>query len=134
MVRTMSDTATSNDRDGRGRFLAGNSGNGGRPKGARSKLGEAFLEDLRDAWNAHGTTALQRCAAEDPAAFCKIVANLLPRDVNLNLTAELDVADFATKFRNAVQLLGNDPPRLRKPLRTIAARTIEHDANGDNRG
>ena len=29
-----------------GRFLVGNPGNGGRPPGARSLLGEQFLEDL----------------------------------------------------------------------------------------
>jgi hypothetical protein len=112
-------------------FPPGVSGNpAGRPRGSRGKLSEDFLQDLHAAWNAHGIQALERCAMEEPSQFCKLIANLLPRDVNLNLTPDLDVADFTTKFRNAVQLLGNDPPRLRKPLRTI-----EHEANnGDNRG
>jgi hypothetical protein len=125
MVASMTDTATTSvqgdHRDGRGRFLAGNSGNGGRPKGARSKLGEAFLEDLRDAWNEHGATALKRCAEEEPAAFCKIIAGLLPKTIDLNL--EINPADFASKFRSAQALLGNEePPGLRQPLRVI-----EHD-------
>jgi hypothetical protein len=135
MVPSMSEIMTPADRDAKsGRFLPGNSGFGGRPKGSRNRLAESIIEDLKIAWNEHGTTALERCAAEDPTAFCKIVAGLLPKDIDINLTAAVDVADFTTRFRDAVQLLGNDPPRLRKPPRTTAARTIEHDANGDNRG
>jgi hypothetical protein len=42
-------------------------------------LGEQFLEDLRSAWLTHGPEALEKCATEDPAAFCKIVASLLPK-------------------------------------------------------
>ena len=112
-------------RDDRGRFQSGNIG-GGRPKGSRNKLGEAFLEDLRDAWNEHGTEALKRCAIEEPAQFCRIVASLMPKDVNLNLS--VDAADFATKFRSARAMLGNaEPPEPRRSLRTIAPQTIEHD-------
>jgi hypothetical protein len=118
---------TDSDRDARtGRFLSGNVGGPGRERGSRSKLGSAFLEDLRDAWNEHGATALARCATEEPAQFVRVVASLMPRDVNINMA--VDVTDFATKFRTACELLGNtEPPQPRRPLRTIAPRTIEHD-------
>jgi hypothetical protein len=113
----MSDITTTNDRDAKnGRFLPGNSGYGGRPKGARSKLGEAFLEDLRDAWNEHGATALARCATEEPAQFVRVVASLLPRDVDINVTATIDATSFAQRFRTALELLGNEPQ----------PKTIEH--------
>lgn len=116
----MSEITTTAGRDeASGRFLPGNSGNGGRKKGARSKLGEAFLEDLRDAWNELGVEALKLCATEHPEKFVKIIADLMPRDVNLNI-ATIDAADFATKFRTACELLGNpEPPKLRRPLRVI---------------
>jgi hypothetical protein len=118
---------THEDRDNKtGRFLPGNSGFGGRPRGARSKLGEAFLEDLRDAWNEHGKEALRRCATEDPSQFCRIISNLLPRDIDINLTGSIDVADFATRFRTAVELLGNEPPQPKM-------RTIEHKATSSAR-
>jgi hypothetical protein len=53
----------------RGRFVSGNNG-GGRPIGSRNKLGEAFLADLRETWEAHAKQALEKCATEDPVALC----------------------------------------------------------------
>jgi hypothetical protein len=114
---------TTTDRDQRGRYKTGNIG-GGRPKGARSKLGEAFLEDLRDAWNERGATALARCAEEEPGTFCKIIASLLPKSIDINVA--VDVAEFATKFHTACAMLGNDPPRPRKRLPGQPL-VIEHD-------
>jgi hypothetical protein len=108
-------------------FKPGQSGNpAGRPKGSRGKLTEDFLLDLRDAWSQYGAGALARCAEEEPAQFCRIISNLLPKDVNLNMTAEISVGDFAQQFRDACAMLGNDVP-LRKPLRGIASRVIEHE-------
>jgi hypothetical protein len=40
----------------------------------------------------------------------------MPRDISLNVTTEVDMADFASKFRAAVALLGNEPKM----------KTIEH--------
>jgi hypothetical protein len=124
----MTEITSHEDRDSKtGRFLPGNSGFGGRPKGSRSKLGEAFLEDLRDAWNAHGIEALRRCATEEPSQFCRIVANLLPRDIDINLTATVEAVSFAERFRAAVELLGNEP-QLQPKLKTI-----EHENAGHRR-
>jgi hypothetical protein len=93
MMTTMSETAvTSEQRDRGGRFVIGGKPGPGRPPGARSKLGEEFLEHLRTSWSEHGAAALQRCAVEDPAAFCRIVAGLLPRDVSLTADIELNAA------------------------------------------
>jgi hypothetical protein len=124
MSKPMSEITT-NDRDQKnGRFLAGNSG-GGRKPGARNRLGEAFLEDLKNSWNECGAIALKRAAEEDPAAYCRIVAGLLPRDVNLNVA--VDVSEFASRFRTALEMLGNEPA-LPKPRRLLPnERVIDHD-------
>jgi hypothetical protein len=112
----MSEITTVNGRDVKsGRFVAGNTGNGGRPKGARNKLGEAFVEDLRDCWNRRGIEVLERCADEDPAALLRVIASLMPKDLNLSIG--LDAASFARTFQDALALLGNEAPRqIRKPL------------------
>lgn len=67
-------------RDATGRFLAGNSGNGGRRKGARSRLKEAVLSSLADHYAEHGKAALDKLAADDPASYLRAVTSLLPRE------------------------------------------------------
>jgi hypothetical protein len=115
---------TTADRDQRGRFLAGNNG-GGRKPGSRNKLAETFVADLRDCWEKHGVAALEACALEDPTQFVRVIASLMPKTIDLNMS--LDVSAFANRFAQAVALLGNDPPprQIRKPL--PGQRIIEHD-------
>jgi hypothetical protein len=116
----MSEPLTPSERDQRtGRFLTGNSGNGGRKPGSRSKLGEAFVEDLRNVWNERGIEALHRCVDNEPAQFLRVIASLMPRDVNLNL--EISATEFAGRFATAMTLLGNTDavPLPRPPLRQI---------------
>lgn len=62
----------------------------GRPKGARSKLQEAFIEDLQEAWKANGKEALIAMIADKPADFCRMVASLMPK--NINITEDGDSA------------------------------------------
>jgi hypothetical protein len=98
-------------------FKPGQSGNpAGRPRGSRGKLSEDFLRDLHDAWIEHGTTALANCAKSEPGTFCRIIAGLLPRDVNINVGATIDAVDFANNFRHALALLGNEPPRKMRAI------------------
>lgn len=63
-------------------------GNPGRPKGARNKLGEAFIEALHDDFNEHGIAAIQVVRAEKPDQYLKVIASLLPKDVNLNINEQ----------------------------------------------
>jgi hypothetical protein len=116
MLTAMSEITT-NDRDAKnGRFIAGNSGNGGRPRGARSKLTTGFLEDLHSCWERNGADVLERVARDDPAALLRTVAQLMPSDLNVNLS--VDPTAFVETFRTACSLLGNpEPPRLRRSLR-----------------
>jgi hypothetical protein len=110
-------------------FKPGQSGNpAGRPKGSRSRLSESFIADLHTVWEKHGLAALEKCATDEPGQFIRVLATLMPKDINLSVA--LDPADFASKFRSAQAMLGNDePPGLRRPSRTIAPRTIEHESN-----
>jgi hypothetical protein len=76
-----------------GRFLAGNSGFGGKPKGARSKLGEMFLEALRDDFQKNGVSAIVEVRESRPQDYLKVIASLMPKDLNLNVNNLDDATD-----------------------------------------
>ena len=80
-----------------GRFAPGVSGNPrGRARGSRNKLATNFLDDLFEKWEEHGKRALDLCALREPTQFCKIVKDVLPREVlltSLNLNASIDFSD-----------------------------------------
>lgn len=78
----MSDTKPKNLPPIETRFKPGQSGNpGGYAKGARNRIQGKFLNDLAEHYEEHGKRAIQRCYEEDPVAYVKVVAALLPKQV-----------------------------------------------------
>jgi hypothetical protein len=80
---------------------------GGRPKGARNKLGEAFVADLYDSWQEHGKAAIVAVLATKPSDYLKVVASLLPKQVEIKETAfdgisESDLAALIVAARSAL--------------------------------
>lgn len=79
-------------RDEQGRFIVPPK-SPGRPKGARNKLGEAFIEALHDDFTEHGIAAIQTVRSEKPDQYLKVIASLLPKDVNLNINDAESMTD-----------------------------------------
>jgi len=70
------------EQDAKGRFVAGNSGNGGRPKGTRNELSEAFIADLCENWRKHGVSVIDKIRVSQPVDYVKIIAAVVGRDAN----------------------------------------------------
>jgi len=81
-------------------FQKGQSGNPkGRPKSARSHLSELFLREMLDAcgeetMNVDGRTsnlkrAIYAAMREDPPAFVRMVASLLPKNYQVDIEASV---------------------------------------------
>jgi hypothetical protein len=60
-------------------------GNPGRPKGSRNKLGEAFIEAMHEDFEAHGVAAIVKVREEKPDQYLKVIASILPKDLNINV-------------------------------------------------
>lgn len=86
-----------------GRFVSGNIG-GGRKKGSRNKLGEAFVDDLYADWQEHGVDTIAKVRVEKPDAYLKVVASLLPKNVNVNVRPLEEMTDDQLR-RRAEQLI-----------------------------
>jgi hypothetical protein len=56
----------------------------GRP-GSRNKLSEDFVAALYDDFQDHGRAAIAACRAEKPDVYVRVIADLLPKDMNINV-------------------------------------------------
>lgn len=88
-------------RDEKGRFLTGNTG-GGRPKGARAKLGEAFIEAMRSDFEQHGAAAIAKVRDEKPDQYLKVIASILPKEIDLGEETQTALANIILDRRHRV--------------------------------
>src|SRR5262245_50892413 len=77
--------------EGRMRFAPGGRGDfsvstGGSPEAARRAFNKRFLLDLAEDWQQHGREVFKRVRRESPAAYLKVCAMLVPREMKLEHT------------------------------------------------
>jgi len=81
-------------------FAKGQSGNpAGRPKGSRNKISTDFLNAITEDFELYGTEAIKSVRENKPEAYLKIVADLVPKDINLK-------HDASEAFANIWQMIG----------------------------
>ena len=56
-----------------------------KPHSVKNRLQAAFLNDLFEDWKEHGIEAIRVMRDEKPAEYVKVVASLMPKEVELDL-------------------------------------------------
>jgi hypothetical protein len=112
----MSDADVSvTDRDDKGRFLSGNIG-GGRPRGARNKLANEFVQAIYNDFQQNGVNAISRLAQDRPDKYLRLIAQILPRelDIALHVNSNLfqEAKDFFQMYQLARDYIGAEPAKL----------------------
>jgi len=66
---------------------------GGRARGTKNKLSTVFLNDLLADYEAHGAETIKICRVERPIEYIKMIAGLLPRELEFTETYLLEMPD-----------------------------------------
>ena len=75
-------------------FKPGQSGNpAGRKKGSRNQLAEQFLSDLQADWEENGVTAIKSMRENNPSDYVKVVAGILPKELNVKTSVVEEMTD-----------------------------------------
>jgi len=85
-------------------FEKGRPKTGGRARGAKNRLSHAFLTALAQDFEQHGVEALKIARIEKPVEYIRIVAGLMPRELEImdNRLADLsdeELENFIVKLR-----------------------------------
>lgn len=106
----------------------GQSGNpAGRPKGSRNRLSEDFVAALYTDFQEHGSAAIAACRTEKPDVYVRVIANLLPKDMNIKVQQLDDLTDDQLMRKLAVLTEMAQPLLARLPA-VIDATPVRADA------
>src|SRR4026209_101 len=108
----------------------GQSGNpAGRPKGSRNKLSEDFVAALYSDFQEHGSAAIAACRVEKPDVYVRVIAGILPKDVQLKVKS-LDELSDEQLMRKLAVLTEMAKPFLARLPAVIDAAPVRADVGG----
>jgi hypothetical protein len=107
-------------------------GQGGPRRGSRNKLGEDFLHALAEDFERHGVEAIERVRIEKPEAYLKVIATLMPKDLNLNVRQLDDLSDEQL-MRKLQQVTELAKPLLAKLPTVIGVTHVGVDVGVDSK-
>jgi hypothetical protein len=70
-----------------------NGNRAGRPKGSKNKLGEDFISALQADFEANGVAAIATVREERPHEYLKVIAGILPKELNVTTTTIEGLSD-----------------------------------------
>ncbi len=73
-------------------FRVGQSGGPGRPKGARNRFSEDYVEAFAADFEEHGAEVFERVRIEQPGVYLKLAAMLVPKDLDLKHSGDVNVS------------------------------------------
>lgn len=95
----------------------------GRPKGSRNKLSESFITALSEDFEKNGVAVIETVRTEKPADYLKIIAAIVPKELNLRQDSlddmsDEDLLDNLDAVRTlAAQLVGTKAEKGTRPAR-----------------
>ena len=85
----------------------------GRPRGAKTRLSNAFVTDVLAEWEKGGKDALRIFRIEEPGRFCVMVASLMPRELMIEtVTSELPDEELDAMILRLREQLAQEQPLL----------------------
>ena len=98
------------------KFKPGHQSRGGRRKGSRDKIETKMLEAIQKDFEEHGEEAIKICRMERPTEYLKLVASLLPKEVEASIDGQVTHQHQIESIRRVIVdpkvITVQDPPRL----------------------